>query len=116
MSGFVGVALRGFGKALKGDKTIKGVRPTLGRVKTDKYKEENQKSDWKDEFVLLTISSPLFLLAYSVFAEDEKMQEKIDLYFEKLQEMPWWIVGLWASVVAAIYGLKATDIMNMNKK
>ena len=43
MSGFVGIALRGFGKALKGDKTIKGVRPTLGRVKTDKYKEENQR-------------------------------------------------------------------------
>jgi L-cysteine desulfidase len=34
---------------------------------------QNQKQDWKDEFVLLTISSPLFLLAYSVFAEDEKM-------------------------------------------
>ena len=43
MSGLVGIALRGFGKALKGDKTIKGVRPTLGRVKTDKYKEENQR-------------------------------------------------------------------------
>ena len=76
---------------------------------------ENQKGDWKDEFVLLTISSPLFLLAYSVFAEDEKMQEKIDLYFQKLQEMPWWIVGLWVSVVAAIYGIKATDVINMNK-
>jgi hypothetical protein len=60
-------------------------------------------------------SSPLFLLAYSVFAEDEKMQEKIDLYFQKLQEMPWWIVGLWVSVVAAIYGLKATDVININK-
>jgi surface polysaccharide O-acyltransferase-like enzyme len=76
---------------------------------------ENQKSDWKDEFVLLVISSPLFLLAWSVFAEDEKMQQKIDLYFEKLQEMPWWIVGLWVSVVAAIYGLKATDVISMNK-
>ena len=73
---------------------------------------ENQKGDWKDEFVLLTISSPLFLLAWSVFAEDEKMQQKIDLYFEKLQDMPWWIVGLWVSVVAAIYGIKATDIIN----
>jgi hypothetical protein len=76
---------------------------------------ENQKSDWKDEFVLITISSPLFLLAYSVFAEDEKMQQKMDMYFQKLQEMPWWIVGLWVSVVAAIYGLKATDIININK-
>ena len=43
MVGFVGKALRGFGKALKGDKTIKSVRPTLGRVKTDKYKSENQR-------------------------------------------------------------------------
>jgi hypothetical protein len=54
-------------------------------------------------------------LAYSVFAEDEKMQAKIDLYFQKLQEMPWWIVGLWVTVVTAIYGLKATDVINMNK-
>jgi hypothetical protein len=77
---------------------------------------EHQKGDWKDEFVLLTISSPLFLLAYSVFAEDEKMQEKIDLYFQKLQEMPWWLTGLWISVVAAIYGLKATDIIKTNGK
>jgi hypothetical protein len=29
--------------------------------------------------------------------------------------MPWWIVGFWISVVAAIYGLKATDVINMNK-
>ena len=76
---------------------------------------DNQKGDWKDEFVLLTISSPLFLLAYSVFAEDDKMQAKIDLYFQKLQEMPWWIVCLWVTVVTAIYGLKATDVINMNK-
>ena len=43
MTGFVGIALRGFGKALKKDKTIKSVRPTLGRAKTDKYKSENQR-------------------------------------------------------------------------
>src|SRR5210317_997536 len=76
---------------------------------------ENQKNDWKDEFILLTLSSPLFLLAYSVFAEDEDISDKLDLYFEKLQNMPWWVVGLWVSVVAAVYGLKATDVINMNK-
>jgi hypothetical protein len=77
---------------------------------------ENQKNDWKDEFVLLTISSPLFLLAYGLFLQKmKKCKRKIDLYFQKLQEMPWWIVGLWVSVVAAIYGLKATDVINMNK-
>ena len=72
---------------------------------------EHQKGDWKDEFVLLTVSSPLFLLAYSVFAEDENIQAKIDLYFEKLQQMPWWLVSLWISIVAAIYGIKATDLV-----
>jgi uncharacterized ion transporter superfamily protein YfcC len=77
---------------------------------------DNQKGDWKDEFVLLVLSSPLFLLAYSVFAEDEKIGAKLDLYFEKLQAMPWWITGLWISVVAAIYGIKATDIIKTNNK
>tara|TARA_R110000803_G_scaffold25480_1_gene60919 strand:+ start:147 stop:533 length:387 start_codon:yes stop_codon:yes gene_type:complete len=77
---------------------------------------ENQKGDWKDEFVLLILSSPLALLAYSVFAEDEKIGAKLDLYFEKLDGMPWWITGLWISVVAAIYGIKATDIIKTNGK
>ena len=77
---------------------------------------DSQKNDWKDEFILLTLSSPLFLLAYSVFAEDEKIGAKLDLYFEKLQAMPWWITGLWVSVVAAVYGIKATDIINTKKK
>jgi hypothetical protein len=76
---------------------------------------DSQKGDWKDEFILLTLSSPLFLLAYSVFAEDEKIGQKLDLYFEKLQAMPWWITGLWISVVAAVYGIKATDIINTKK-
>jgi len=30
--------------------------------------------------------------------------------------MPYWIVGLWVSIVAAIYGIKATDIIKTNKK
>ena len=75
---------------------------------------EAQKGDWKDEFVLLVSSSPLAVLAYAVFAEDEKIQAKLDLYFDKLQAMPWWITGLWVSVVAAIYGIKATDIIKTN--
>ena len=77
---------------------------------------ENQKGDWKDEFVLLVLTSPLAILFYSVFAEDEEIQAKLDLYFQKLQEMPWWIVSLWVSVVAAIYGIKATDLIKTNNK
>jgi hypothetical protein len=48
---------------------------------------ENQKGDWKT-IRALVLSSPLFLLAWSVFAEDEKMQQKIDLYFENYKICP----------------------------
>jgi uncharacterized ion transporter superfamily protein YfcC len=48
---------------------------------------QNQKNDWKDEFVLLVLTSPLAILFYSVFAEDEEIQAKLDLYFMKLHEM-----------------------------
>jgi uncharacterized ion transporter superfamily protein YfcC len=77
---------------------------------------QNQKGDWKDEFVLLVLTSPLAILFYSVFAEDKEIQAKLDLYFMKLQEMPWWIVSLWVSVVAAIYGIKATDLIKTGGK
>jgi uncharacterized ion transporter superfamily protein YfcC len=77
---------------------------------------DNQKGDWKDEFVLLVLTSPLAILFYSVFADDKEIQAKLDLYFLKLQEMPWWIVSLWVSVVAAIYGIKATDLIKTNGK
>ena len=75
-----------------------------------------QKSDWKDEFILLTLSSPLFLLAYSVFAEDEEIGKKLDLYFDKLQGMPWWIISLWVAVVGAVYGIKATELKQLGGK
>ena len=77
---------------------------------------QNQKGDWKDEFILLILSSPLFLLAYSVFAEDEKIGQKLDLYFEKLQTMPWWIISLWVAVVGAVYGIKATELKQLGGK
>ena len=75
-----------------------------------------QKGDWKDEFILITLSSPLFLLAYSVFAEDEEIGKKLDLYFEKLQSMPWWIISLWVAVVGAVYGIKATELKQLGGK
>jgi hypothetical protein len=77
---------------------------------------QNQKNDWKDEFILLVLSSPLFLLAYSVFAEDEEIGKKLDLYFEKLQTMPWWIISLWVAVVGAVYGIKATELKHLGGK
>ena len=102
-------------EALSEAKLLHAEKMKRGEIEYKGKVFEHQKGDWKDEFVLLTISSPLFLLAYSVFAEDEDIQAKIDLYFEKLQQMPWWMISLWVSVVAAIYGIKATELTKFKK-
>ncbi len=99
-------------EALSEAKLLHAEKMKRGEIEYKGKVFENQKGDWKDEFILLTLSSPLFLLAYSVFAEDKEIEAKLDLYFEKLQNMPWRITGLWVSVVAAVYGIKATDIIN----
>jgi len=91
-------------------------RMKRGEIEYSGQIAQNQKGDWKDEFILLVLSSPLFLLAYSVFAEDEEIGQKLDLYFEKLQTMPWWIISLWVAVVGAVYGIKATELKHMGGK
>ena len=101
-------------KAMSDAALLHAEKMASGEIEYSGKALESQKGDWKDEFVLLVLSSPLFLLAYSVFAEDEKISQKLDLYFEKLQGMPWWITGLWFSVVASIYGIKATEIIKTN--
>jgi len=121
----IGTALKTAGEIYKNKKATEIAMSEAQLLHAEKMKRgeieysgqiiNNQKGDWKDEFILLVLSSPLFLLAYSVFAEDEKISKKLDLYFEKLEAMPWWVVGLWISVVAAVYGIKATDIINTKK-
>ena len=121
----IGTALKTAGEIYKNKKATEIAMSEAQLLHAEKMKRgeieysgqiiNNQKNDWKDEFILLVLSSPLFLLAYSVFAEDEKISKKLDIYFDKLESMPWWVVGLWISVVAAVYGIKATDIINTKK-
>jgi hypothetical protein len=65
---------------------------------------ENQKSDWKDEFVLLTISSPLFLLAYSVFAVALEENRPVDESVITLMKMS--VTGLIGIIGGYIGGSK----------
>ena len=103
-------ALQSQAKKLHYEKMARGEIEYTGKIL------DSHKNDYKDEFVLLILSLPILLLAYSVFADDPEISTKLDLFFEKLQDMPYWIVGLWVSIVAAIYGIKATDIIKTNKK
>ena len=100
-------------QALSEAKLLHAEKMKRGEIEYSGQIFANQKGDWKDEFVLIVLSTPIIMLAYSVFAEDPEIEQKLNLFFEKLNEMPYWLVCLWVCIVATIYGIKATDI---NKK
>ena len=72
--------------------------------------KDNQQG-WKDEFVLLLVSAPVMLLIWSIFSDDPDIMVKVDLFFEKFNNMPFWYQALFIGVVSAIYGLKGADII-----
>ena len=76
--------------------------------------ESNDKG-WKDEFVLILVSLPILLLAYSVFSDDPAIRERIDLFFEYFNNLPYWYQAIFIGVVSAIYGLKGASIMKRPK-
>ena len=76
--------------------------------------ESNDKG-WKDEFVLILVSMPILLLAYSVFSDDPAIRERIDLFFEYFKNLPYWYQAIFIGVVSAIYGLKGANIMKRPK-
>ncbi len=76
--------------------------------------ESNDKG-WKDEFVLILVSLPILLLAYSVFSDDPAIRERIDLFFEYFKNLPYWYQAIFIGVVSAIYGLKGASIMKRPK-
>ena len=72
---------------------------------------QNNQQGWKDEFVLLLVSAPVMLLIWSIFSEDPEIMIKVDLFFDKFNNMPFWYQALFIGVVSAIYGLKGADII-----
>ena len=76
---------------------------------------ESQKKDWKDEFVLILVSLPVLLLVWSVFSDDPNIQEKIDVFFDKFANLPFWYQALFIGIVSSIYGLKGAEIFKGKK-
>ncbi len=77
---------------------------------------EARQSDWKDEFVLVVLTLPIFVIAWGVWSEDPAASEKIKMFFEQFQQLPSWFTNLWILVVASIYGIKGTQIFKGGKK
>ena len=79
--------------------------------KKQQTKIESNDNGWKDEFVLILISIPMLLLAWSVFSDDPEIRTKLDLFFEYFKNLPYWYQAIFIGVISAIYGLKGADIM-----
>ena len=76
---------------------------------------EARQSDWKDEAVLIILSAPIAVLAWSVISEDPEAMNKVKLFFEMFSQLPSWFTNLWILVVASIYGIKGTQIFRGKK-
>ena len=85
-------------------------RMASGEVEYQAAIRQSNDKGWKDEFVLLLVSAPVVLLIWSVFSDDPNIQEKLDIFFDKFSNLPFWYQSLFIGVVASIYGLKGADI------
>jgi len=81
-----------------------------GEVEYQAAVRQSNDKGWKDEFVLILVSAPVILLIWSVFSDDPNIQEKLDVFFDKFSNLPFWYQSLFIGVVASIYGLKGADI------
>ena len=49
---------------------------------------EARQNDYKDEFVLIIISAPIVVLMWAVMSDDPEAMEKVKLFFEYFQSLP----------------------------
>ena len=77
---------------------------------------EARQSDWKDEAVLIILSTPIAVLGWAVISEDPTAMDKVKLFFDMFSQLPSWFTNLWILVVASIYGIKGTQIFTNRKK
>tara|TARA_Y100000034_G_scaffold123283_1_gene169816 strand:+ start:450 stop:830 length:381 start_codon:yes stop_codon:yes gene_type:complete len=86
-------------------------RMARGEIEFKQSIMKNNQQGWKDEFVLILVSAPVMLLIWSIFSDDPAIMQKVEMFFEYFNNMPFWYQALFIGVVSAIYGLKGADII-----
>ena len=86
-----------------------------GEVEYQAQVRQSNDKGWKDEFVLILVSMPILLFIWSVFSDDPSIQEKIDIFFDKFSNLPFWYQALFIGIVSSIYGLKGAEIFKGKK-
>ena len=84
-------------------------RVVAGEVEYRKINIDSQKGDFKDEFVLILISIPILLLAWSVFSDDPDIQLKLDLFFDRFNQFPMWFQALIVGAFSTILGVRGVS-------
>ena len=86
-----------------------------GEVEYQAAVRQSNDKGWKDEFVLILVSLPVLLLVWSVFSDDPMIQQKLDVFFDKFSNLPFWYQALFIGIVSSIYGLKGAEIFKGKK-
>ena len=86
-----------------------------GEVEYQAAVRQSNDKGWKDEFVLILVSAPVLVLIWSVFSDDPNIQQKLDIFFDKFSNLPFWYQALFIGIVSSIYGLKGAEIFKGKK-
>jgi hypothetical protein len=98
-------------KAISDAKLQTAIRMAKGEIEYQGAILENQKSDWKDEFILILLSVPIVMLGFAVWSDNPAHMEKMKLFFQYFSDLPFWYQTIFVGVIASVYGLKATDLI-----
>jgi hypothetical protein len=98
-------------KAISDAKLQTAIRMAKGEIEYQGTILENQKSDWKDEFILILLSVPIVMLGFAVWSDNPAHMEKMKLFFQYFSDLPFWYQTIFVGVIASVYGLKATDLI-----
>ena len=97
-------------RACKGDAPLpKAIITAKGEVELKKIEHKRMSSDLKDEFCVILLSLPLLILAYSVFFGDPELQQRVDYFFEKFENLPFWYQGLVIGAFSTILGIRGVS-------
>jgi len=74
------------------------------------------KSSWKDEYLIILLTLPLWLIGWAIAMDDPSMLERVHQGFVALQELPEFYQYLLYTGVLASFGVKGADaLMKMRK-
>jgi len=92
-------------------KAIQAVK--IKRIESDSTWENTMadatKSSWKDEYLVLVLTSPIIFIGYGVAMDNPEIINRVNLAFATLANLPEFYQILLYAAVLASFGLKVKD-------